>query len=175
VWFVIRLKANWKPKVDCIARWQITQEFFTGTDLNALVADDTLIMDGRAIDADVHIGEGATCGHTASWGSRPPGVRFLSEESAPRLGPRQVVSLYQVRWGVKLSIRLDKSVNHLDAIDTERPYSVKILSRASVSASTTVALLAYTYNVETRPQQVGAPGTEAPMHPWPRNRRSPAT
>ena len=56
--YVIRLKENWKPKVDHIARGQLTQAFFPGTDFDALLADDTLILDGRAIDADVHVGKG---------------------------------------------------------------------------------------------------------------------
>ena len=54
--FVIRLKDNWKPKVDDIARGQVTQAFFPGTDLQALLADDLLRLDGRAIDADIHVG-----------------------------------------------------------------------------------------------------------------------
>jgi len=54
--FVIRLKDNWKPKVDYIARGQVTQAFFPGTDLQALLADDILRLDGRAIDADIHVG-----------------------------------------------------------------------------------------------------------------------
>jgi hypothetical protein len=56
--FVIRLKENWKPQVDYVARGQITPEFFPGTDFDALLADDTLVLEGRAIDADVHIGRG---------------------------------------------------------------------------------------------------------------------
>ena len=54
--FVIRLKDNWKPKVDSIARGQVSQTFFPGTDLEALLAQDILMRDGRAIDADVHVG-----------------------------------------------------------------------------------------------------------------------
>ena len=56
--YVIRLKENWKPKVDHIARGQVTQEFFPGTDFDALVEDHTLVLDGRTIDADVHVGRG---------------------------------------------------------------------------------------------------------------------
>jgi hypothetical protein len=70
--FVIRLKENWKPKVDYSARGQITQEFFPGTDLDALLADDTLVLAGRAIDADVHIGRGGHALPLRLGGSRPP-------------------------------------------------------------------------------------------------------
>ena len=54
--FVIRLKDTWKPKVDSIARGQVTGEFFPGTDFDALLEEETLILDGRAMDADVHMG-----------------------------------------------------------------------------------------------------------------------
>jgi putative transposase len=164
--FVIRLKENWKPKVDYIARGQITQEFFPGTDLDALLADDTLLLDGRAIDADVHIGRGRHALPLRLVGIQTPkGYCFFLTNLPPRVGPRQVADLYRVRWEVELSIRLDKSVNRLDAIDAERPCSVKTLLHASLIASTIAALLAHTHNVQTRPQQVGAPRTEAPLHP----------
>ena len=38
VCYVIRLKENWKPKVDYLARGEVTQAFFPGTDLDALLA-----------------------------------------------------------------------------------------------------------------------------------------
>jgi hypothetical protein len=52
--FVIRLKDNWQPQVDSIARGQVTPEFFPGTDLDVLLEEEILVLDGRAIDADVH-------------------------------------------------------------------------------------------------------------------------
>jgi hypothetical protein len=70
-----------------------------------------------------------------------------------------------VRWEVELSIRLDKSVNRLDAIDAEQSCTLKTLLHASLIASTLAALLGHTHNVQTRPQQPGAPRTEAPLHP----------
>jgi hypothetical protein len=70
-----------------------------------------------------------------------------------------------VRWEVELSIRLDKSVNRLEAIDAERPCSLKTLLHASLIASTIAAILAHTHNLKTRPQQPGAPRLEAPLHP----------
>jgi hypothetical protein len=58
-----------------------------------------------------------------------------------------VADLYRVRWEVALSSRLDKSVNRLDAIDTEQPCTLKTLLYASLIASTIAALLAHTPNV----------------------------
>jgi hypothetical protein len=66
-----------------------------------------------------------------------------------------------VRWESALSIRLDKSGNRLDEVDTERPCSLKTL----LSASPLAALLAHTHNLKTRPSQPGAPRTEAPLPP----------
>jgi putative transposase len=163
--FVIRLKANWKPKVDYIARGQVAPEFFAGTDLATLLADDILVLDGRAIDADVHVGREKHLLHLRLVGVQSPkGYCFFLTNLPPRIGPRQVADLYRVRWEVELSIRLDKSVHRLDAIDAERPCSLKTLLHASLIASILAALLAHTHNFQTRPKQDGAPRTEAPLH-----------
>jgi hypothetical protein len=120
--FVIRLKDNWKPKVDDIARGQVTQAFFPGTDLQALLADDLLRLDGRAIDADIHVGgEKHPLPLRLVGIQTPTGYCFLLTNLPPRIGPRQVADLYRVRWEVELSIQLDTSVHRLDAIDAERP------------------------------------------------------
>jgi hypothetical protein len=164
--FVIRLKDNWKPKVDYLARGQLTQEFCAGTDLEALLAEDTLRLDGQVVDADVHVGKGKAAVHVRLVGvPTPQGYGFLLTNLPPRTGPRQVADLSRVRWEVELSIRLDTSVNRLDAIDTERPCPLKTLVHASLIASTMAARLAHTHHVQTRPQQAGEPRTEAPLHP----------
>jgi hypothetical protein len=166
VQFVIRLKDNWKPKVDYIARGQVTQAFFPGTDLDALLAEETLRLDGRAIDADVHVGQRTHALPLRLVGVQTPkGYCFFLTNLPPRIGPRQAADLYRVRWEVELSIKLDKSVHRLDAIDAERPCSLKALLHASLIASILAALLAHTHNLKTRPQQLGAPRTEAPLHP----------
>jgi Transposase DDE domain len=164
--YVSRLKENWKPKVDHIARGQVTQAFFPGTDFDALLEDETLVLDGRAIDADVHVGRGHHALPRRLVGVQTPkGDGFFRTNLPPRTGPRQVADLYRVRWEVELSIRLDKSVNRLDAIDAEQPCTLKTLLHASLIASTIAALLAQTHHVQTRPQQAGAPRTQAPLHP----------
>jgi hypothetical protein len=164
--FVIRLKENWKPKVDYIARGQVTQTFFPGTDLDMLLEQEILVLDGRVIDADVPIGRGSHALSLRLVGVQTPkGYGFFLTNLPPRIGPRQVADLYRVRWEVELSIRLDKSVNRLDAIDAEQPCTLKTLLHASLLASTLAALLAHTHNVQTRPPQAEAPRTEAPLHP----------
>ena len=166
VQFVIRLKDNWKPKVDYIARGQVTQEFLPGTDLDTLLAEETLRLDGRVIDADVHVGQRTPALALRLVGVQTPkGYCFFLTNLPPHIGPRQVADLYRVRWEVELSMKLDKSVHRLDAIDAERPCSLKALLHASLIASILAALLAHTHNLNTRPQQDGAPRTEAPLHP----------
>jgi putative transposase len=163
--FVIRLKDNWKPKVDYIARGQVTREFLPGTDLDALLQDDTLVLDGRAIDADVRVGGVKSPLHLRLVGGQTPkGYCFFLTNLPPRIGPLQVADLYRVRWEVELSMKLDKSVHRLDQIDAERPCSLKTLLHASLIASTVAAVLAHTHNLTTRPPQAGAPRTEAPLH-----------
>ena len=163
---VIRLKDNWKPTVDYIARGQVTQTFFPGTKLDALLAADILMRDGRAIDADVHVGGDKHPLPLRLIGVHTPkGYCFFLTNLPPRIGPRQVADLYRVRWEVELSIKLDKSVHRLDEVDSERPCSLKTLLHASLIASTIAALLAHTHNLQTRPPQAGAPRTEAPLHP----------
>lgn len=166
VCFVIRLKENWKPEVDDIARGQVTKAFFPGTDFDTLLEDDTLVLDGRAIDADVQVGGDKPPLHRRLVGVQSSKGYCVFRTNLPaRIGPRQVADLYRVRWEVELSIRLDKSVPRLDAIDAERPCALKTLLHASLIASTIAALLAHTHHVHTRPQQAGTPRTEAPLHP----------
>lgn len=164
--FVIRLKDNWKPKVDAVARGQVTPEFFPGTDLDVLLKEEILVLDGRAIDADVRVGGANNPVHLRLVGVHThKGYCFFLTNLPPRLGPRQVADLYRVRWEVELSIKLDKSVHRLDQIDAERPCSVKTLLHASLMASIIAALLAHTHNRQTQPAEAGRPRTEAPLHP----------
>ena len=136
------------------------------------------VLDGRAIDADVHVGRGKHAVQLRLVGVQTPkGYCFFLTNLPPRIGPRQVADLYRVRWEVELSIRLDKSVNRLDAIDAEQPCTLKTLLHASLIASTIAALLAHTHNVHTRPQQPGAHARRPPCTPgaWPCSSRSPVS
>jgi Transposase DDE domain len=134
--FVMRLKDNWKPKVDSIARGRVTQEFFPGTDLAVLLEEEILQLDGRAIDADVRVGSTKDALHLRLIGIHTPkGYCVFLTNLPPRIGPRQVADVDRVRWEAELSIQWDKSVHRLDQIDAERPCSVKTLLHASLIAS----------------------------------------
>jgi hypothetical protein len=103
---VMRLTDNWKPKVHSIARGQVTQTFFPGTDLDALLEDETLVLDGRAMDADVQVGGDTHAVHLRLVGLHiPKGSGCFLTNRPPRIGPRQVADLYRVRWEVERSIR----------------------------------------------------------------------
>jgi hypothetical protein len=118
---VMRLQDNWKPKVDSVVRGRVTQEFFPGTDLDVLVEEEILQLDGRAIDAEVRVGRTKDPLHLRLVGVHTPkGYGFFRTNRPPRIGPRQVADRYRVRWAVELSITLDKSVHHLDQIEAER-------------------------------------------------------
>jgi hypothetical protein len=164
--FGLRLKEHWKPKVDHLARGQVTPECCPGSDLEALLEPKTLRLDGQVVDADVHVGRGRHALPLRLVGVQTPkGYGFFLTNLPPRIGPRQVADRYRVRWEVDRSIRLDKSVHRLDAIDAERPCTLKTLLQASLLASTIAALLAHTHHVKTRPQEAGTLRPEAPLHP----------
>jgi Transposase DDE domain len=102
--FVIRLKDNWKLKVNYIARGQVTQAFCPDTDLDALLDRDILALDGRVIDADVHVGGDKHPLHLRLVGvDTPKGYGFFLSNLPPRIGPRQVADIYRVRWEVEIS------------------------------------------------------------------------
>jgi len=155
---VMRLTDHWQPQVDSSARGLVTREVFPGTDLEVLLEEESLPLDGRALEADGRGGSPQDPRHLRLVGIHTPqGDGFFLTNLPPRLGPRQVADLYRVRGEVELSLTLDKSVHRLDQSDAERPCSVKTLLQA--------ALLAHTHKARLRPPQEGTPRTEAPLHP----------
>ena len=70
--FVIRLKDHWKPKVDHLAHGQVTQEFFPGANLDALLDGHLLALDGWAMDAESGWGTPSICCISALLGSTRP-------------------------------------------------------------------------------------------------------
>ena len=163
---VIRLKDNWQPKVDSMARGQVTPAFCPGTELDVGLDQDILRLDGQARDAEVRGGGPRDPLHLRLVGVHTPkGDGVLLTTLPPRLGPRHVADLYRIRWEVERRITLDQSVQRLDPIDAERPCAVKTRLHASRLASLLAALLAHLHKLQTRPPQAGAPRTEAPRHP----------
>jgi hypothetical protein len=162
--FVIRLQENWQPKVDAMARGQVTPAFFPGGDLDALLADEPLVLDGRAIDADVPVGGATQPRHRRRVGVHTPtGDRCCLTPLLPRIGPWPGADLSRVRWEVARSLRLDQSGPRVDQMAAERPWTGKTRFQAALLASTLAARLAPRPHLQTRPPQLGAPRTEAPL------------
>jgi hypothetical protein len=164
--FVIRLKENWKPKVQHIARGELTGTFFPGTDLDVLLGSGTLALNGKAIDADVLVG--ASDDHPVQLRlvgvPSPKGYCFFLTNLPPRIGPIEVGDIYRVRWEVELSFKLDKSAYRLDEGKGERACSIKALLHASLIASILTGLLIHKHTLETRPVREGAARTVPPIH-----------
>jgi hypothetical protein len=163
--FVIRLKENWKPKVDYIARGELTSTFFPGTDLDALLDSETLLLNGKVVDADVRLGTGndILCLRLVGVPS-PRGYCFFLTNLPPAYGPAQVGDIYRIRWEVELSFKLDKSSYRLDQGKGERTCSIKALLHASLIASILTGLVVHKHVLETRPSRRGAKRTVAPLH-----------
>lgn len=163
--FVIRLKENWKPKVDYIARGTVKKTFFAGTDLDALIEEDVLILDGKTIDCDVTIGPPGRQVQVRLVGiDTPKGYCFFLTNLPAKVGPVQVGTIYRIRWEIELSMKLDKSVHRLDESAAEKPCSLKTLLHASLIASILTALVVHRHHLDTRPKG-NRSRTVAPLHP----------
>jgi len=166
--FVLRLKENWKPRVQCIHRGEVTATFFAGSDLDVLLENGTLRMDGRIIDATVTLGP---AGQPLS--CRLVGVPGLYGDyhfyltNLPRAaGPRQVADLYRVRWEIESDNKLDKSCAHLDEIAARTGPAVRALLRASMVSSMLACLIVHRQRLgQRRPSASGAERKYAPLHP----------
>lgn len=121
----IRRQDTGTPTVDDSARGPGTPAFLPGTDLEALRADEPLVLDGRALDADGHGGRAKTPRHRRRVGIRTPtGDGCCRTHLLPRIGPWQVADRYRGRGEGDLRLRLDQSGHRLDQRDAERPWSV---------------------------------------------------
>jgi putative transposase len=166
--FVIRLKENWKPKVQHIARGTVTREFFRGSDLDGLLAAETLVLDGKVVDADIRLGSdkaGASCRLVGV--PTPEGhYRFYLTNLPPRVGPRQIADLYRVRWEIERSNKLDKSYFQLDDIDARKGCSVRAMIHAAITSSICACLIAHRYQLEIAPTSDAThTRTQPPLHP----------
>lgn len=165
VQFVIRLKDNWKPRIQHIARGEVIRTFFAGTDLDTLLEEEPFALNGKAIDADVRVGPEPDAVALRLVGvPTPKGYCFFLTNLPPRIGPLQVGDIYRIRWEVEISIKLDKAVHRLDESDAERPWSIKTMLHASLIASIITAILVHKHNWSTRPTESGQPRTQPPLH-----------
>jgi putative transposase len=168
VHFVIRLKDNWKPRVDSVSRGTIAKTFFSGTDLDVLLDQDVLLLDGTAIDARVSIGRGeraVTCrliGIPVIDGA----YRFYLTSLPGRVGPLQIGDLYRVRWEIESDNKLDKSCSHLDEIGARTAPAARALIHASLVSSMLACAIVHRHRLnDVPPPGANAQRTTPPLHP----------
>lgn len=159
---VIRLKSNWKPKVQRVVRGHLSKTFTPGTDLDLLLADEALFL-GHAIDADVTVGPDAIPMRLCGVFVEKQGYFFYLTNLPRSIGPRQVADLYRVRWEIELHNKLDKSSHRLDEIDARSPAAVHALIHATVISSILVSLIVHRHNLAVA-RRTESTRTEAPLH-----------
>jgi len=167
VHFVIRLKESWKPKVMEVARGHVTKTFLAGSDLDALIADETILLDGHVVDVSVAFGSGKSTVYCRLVGVPLPdgGYRFYLTSLPGAVGPRQIADLYRVRWEIESDNKLDKSCLHLDEIGAKTGPSVRAMVHASMVSSIIACLIAHHHRLkEAPPPNEGAERKTPPIH-----------
>ena len=159
---VIRLKSNWKPKVQCIVRGQLSKAFVPGTNLDLLLEGEELLL-GHCIDADITVGPDAIPMRLCGVFVEKKGYFFYLTNLPRSLGPRQVADLYRVRWEIELNNKLDKSSHRLDEIDARSPSAVNALVHATIVSSILVSLIVHRYNSAIARRTIDV-RTEPPLH-----------
>lgn len=163
--YVIRLKDNWTPRVMSFARGNVSEAFVPGTDLHLMLAEETLKLDGKVIDAQVELGTDAISARLVGVPTDKGYCFFLTNLPAA-IAPRCVADLYRVRWEIELDNKLDKTSCRLDEITARTAPATRALVYASMVASILACLLAYHHRRRSAPApKPGAERTTAPIHP----------
>lgn len=168
VLYVLRLKDNWKPKVDRLVRGTITREVSDGEDFDVLLDDEVLQLDGRAIDADVTVGRGEHSVHCRLVGIQTPKgyCFFLTNLGRKTHGPHQVGDVYRVRWEIETDNKVDKTGARLDEIAARKDVSVRILLLASLLNTTIARTIVQSEKLSIRQGRTPAQhAARPPLHP----------
>ena len=166
--FVMRLKESWKPKVNRITRGHVSRTFFPGTDFDALLDSEVILLAGNVVDAQVTIGSGSRQVRCRLVGVPAPdgAYRFYLSNLPPTVGPRQISDIYRVRWEIESDNKLDKSCHHLDEVAAETGPAARALVHASLVSSMLACFIAHRYRLkEKRPSRPGTERKVAPIHP----------
>jgi DDE family transposase len=166
--YVIRLKDNWKPRVERIHRGEVTATFLPGTDLDALIDAGTLSLDGRIVDATVTLGPpGQTISCRLVGVPAPDGsYRFYLTNLPRTVGPNSIADIYRVRWEIESDNKVDKSCSHLDAISARTAPAARALVHASITSSMLACLVVHKHRLAERPAPAkGAERSTPPLHP----------
>jgi hypothetical protein len=165
----MRLKENWKPRVDRLVRGAISDALLVeGADFDVLLEEDFIRLDGRTIDADVTLGCGAQKVQSRLVGIPTPKGYCFFVTNLPRAthGPKQVGDLYRVRWEIETDHKVDKAGARLDEIAARTSSSVRILLLASLLNTTIARTIVQSEKLAVR---AGRAATECagrpPLHP----------
>lgn len=177
--YVIRLKDNWKPRVTKIHRGEVNGTFFPHTDLDVLLEQGTLVLDGRVVDATVTLGPlGQTVSSRLVGVPTPDGAyRFYLTNLPATVGPRSVADIYRVRWEIESDNKVDKSCSHLDEIGARTGPATRALVHASIVGSMLACLIVHKHRLAQRPAPSAQEGWHAhhsslaPPDPRPRHGR----
>ncbi|MCK5803359.1 MAG: IS4 family transposase [Lentisphaeria bacterium] len=161
--YAIRLKDNWKPRVERIDRGEVQAELMPGTDLDMLLEDEVIVLDGRCVDAAITLGRGkkAVSARLVMIPGPDGYLSYLTNLARGTHGPHQVGELYRVRWEIESDNKLDKSGSRLDQIRATTETSVRIILCAALLHSMVVDLLIHRDNLDRAASQ---DARRAPLH-----------
>jgi len=161
--YVIRLKDNWRPRVNRIVRGELSGDWLPGTDLDILLDEEVIALDGNCVDADVTIGEGkhAVRARLVAIPGPKTYLFYLTNLSRSTHGPLQVGELYRARWEIECDNKLDKSTGRLDQVRATTDSSVRVLLCATLLHSLLADLLVHKDIVERAHHELK---TRPPLH-----------
>ncbi len=165
--YIIRLKENWKPKVDRISRCKVRETFVPGCDFDLAVDAGEIDLGHGIFDADVRIGPAGNevrARMVGVWVERKKAYCFFLTNAPRSLAASTVADIYRVRWEIECDNKLNKSSLRLDELRAETGPAVRALTDASMVASILVCLLTHRHRLRTRPRR-GATRTQPPIHP----------
>ena len=167
VHYVCRLKSNWKPSVTRLVRGTVTEPLEGEIDFDLLLAEDILVCEDKAIDADVTLGRGALRVR-----SRLVGVPtekgycfFLTSLSRHRRGPLQIGQIYRCRWDIEIDNKVDKEGARLDEVTATKGTSIRTLLLASLLNATIARAIVQSEKLALRRGKAAhQPADRAPLH-----------
>lgn len=167
--YVIRLKEDWKPRIDRIVRGEIGRDVVPSADLQVFSRQD-FVLDGNAIDVEVTVGRGSEKVKSRLVGvPTPKGYCFFLTNLPRRThGPLQVGNIYRVRWEIEIDNKVEKMGTRLDEITARKPVSVRILLLSSMLNATLARIIVQREKLALLATKKANKDTEisrGPLHP----------
>jgi putative transposase len=165
--YVCRLKNDWKPTVTRLVRGTCIEPLGGEEDFDLLLEDDVLVLDGKAIDAEVVLGRGAVRVPARLVGVPTPKgyCFFLTNLARVTHGPLQIGDLYRCRWEIEVDNAVDKEGARLDEIGASKDASIRILLLASMISATLSRTIVQSEKLAIRKgKKPGQPADRPPLH-----------